>query len=383
MNDRDPFARIVASLHEASLDDARWPAASDLIDDVLCAAGNTLGFGGGAPEEGIQVYFTGVFGGGQRFRELEREYFRDYYHRDERMPRLHRLPDSKVLPIRNLYTHAELKTSATYNEFLVRGAQKGLNVRLDGPGGTRIIWVVHDPRDAEGWSSARIELVQRLLPHIRHYVTVRQVLAGAKALGASLGELLENTGPGVIQLDGRGRIVDANDRARESLRADNGLFDAGGFLFARSPADNAALQELLARALPPFGRQGTGGSMALTPSPGRNPVELHVNPVGQQEASMRAWPVAALVLVVEAEEGLTVVNPDLVAVRLGLTQAESRVAVMLAEGRSVRDIADSTGRRISTIRTHVHRIFRKTRITKQADLVRLVLGMSGSSRPRL
>ena len=31
----------------------------------------------------------------------------------------------------------------------------------------------------------------------------------------------------------------------------------------------------------------------------------------------------------------TAINPDLVATRFGLTQAEARVAVMLAEGRSV------------------------------------------------
>ena len=178
MSERDAFDRILASLHQASLDDACWPAASGLIDDALRTGGNTLAFGEGTREEGIQVYYTGVFSGGQRFRELEREYFSAYHHRDERIPRLHRLPDGKVLPIRDLYTDTELKTSATYNEFLVRGAQKGLNVRLDGPGDTRIIWAVHDPRNAVGWSSSRVDMFQRLLPHLRQHVTVRQVLAG-------------------------------------------------------------------------------------------------------------------------------------------------------------------------------------------------------------
>ena len=208
MSERDAFDNILASLHEASLDDARWPAASGLIDDAIRAEGNSLAFGAGAPDQ-VQIHYVGCFRRGRPLPERERDYFRAYYSGDERVPRLLRSPVGKLLPPRGLYTDAELKTSATYNEFLPRvRAQKGLNVRLDGPRGTRIVWAVNDPLDANGWSSAQIELIRRLLPHIRQAVSVQQVLAGARALGASLAELLENTGPG--------------DRAAGRARANHG-----------------------------------------------------------------------------------------------------------------------------------------------------------------
>lgn len=377
MNERDAFDRVVASLHEASLDDARWPAASSLIDDVVRADGNSLVFGAGTPKEGIQIYYAGFFRRGRRLREFEREYFGVYYPRDERAPRLRRLPDSKVRTFRSMYTDAELKGSATYNEFLARGrAQQGLNVRLDGPGGTRIIWALNDPLDGDGWSSAQIELIERLLPHIRQHVSVRQVLTGARALGASLAELLENAGPGVIQLDWRGRIVETNDRARDLLRAGDGLHDSGGLLLARSSADNAALQDLLARALPPFGQQGSGGSTTVSRPAHLPPLVLHVNPVSQRETGSRAWPVAALVLVVDPASEPRI-DPDLVANGLGLTPMESRVAVMLAEGRTVQQIAAAIGREVTTIRWHVRHIFNKLNINRQAQLARQVLSMGG------
>ena len=41
------FDRIVALLHEAALDDARWPAASGLIDEACRAKGNSLILGDG------------------------------------------------------------------------------------------------------------------------------------------------------------------------------------------------------------------------------------------------------------------------------------------------------------------------------------------------
>ena len=379
MSERDAFDSVLASLHEAALDDARWPAAFGVIDDVVGANGNSLVFGAGTPEEGIRIYYAGYFSGGQRLREFEREYFGVYHPVDERLPRLRRLPDGMLLPCRDLYTDTELKTSATYNEFQARTrCQKGLNVRLDGPGGTRIVWAVSDPLDTDGWSSAQIELIQRLLPHIRQSVTVRQVLAGTNALGASLAELLENTGPAVIQLDGRGRIVAANNRARNLLRAGDGLYDSKGLLFARSSADDTGLQGLLARALPLFGQQGSGGSIKVSRPKGLPPLVLHVNPVGRRETEFRAWPVAALVLVVDPA-GEPRIDPDLVATGLGLTPTESRVAVMLAEGRTVQETAAATGRRVATIRWHVRHIFNKLDINRQTELVRRVLSLGGTA----
>ena len=91
--------------------------------------------------------------------------------------------------------------------------------------------------------TARIETIERLLPHIRQFVRVRQSLVSARALGSSVIGLLENTRFGVIQLDRRGRIVDANDRARDILRKSDGLSDRDGLLCACTPADDAALQK--------------------------------------------------------------------------------------------------------------------------------------------
>ena len=373
---RNTFDRIVALLHEAALDDARWPAASALIDEACRASGNTLVFGDARPYEDVRIFFAWFYYRGRRHRGLEREYFDVYYPLDERVPRLRRLPDSRLVHVTELYTDEELKTSPVYNVALRGGhAQNSLNVRLDGPNGSGIVWTVDDPVDADGWSSARLELIRSLLPHIRQYVRVRWALAGAGALGASLAEMLDAGGSSIIQLDGRGRIVAANDGARDLLRAGDGLIDRGGFLGVRSPADDAGLQRLLARALPPFGGQGAGGSTTVRRSWGRPPLVLHVNPVGRREADVPSWPVAALVLVVDPAR--TRVDPALAAAGLGLTTMECRVAVLLAEGRSVREIAAATGRRESTIRWHMRHIFGKHGISRQAELVRLVLSVAG------
>ena len=61
---------------------------------------------------------------------------------------------------------------------------------------------------------------------------------------------------------------------------------------------------------------------------------------------------------------------------LGLTPMEGRVAVWLAEGKSVHDMAEATGRTKNSIYFHLKQIYRKQPISRQADLVRLVLSIT-------
>ena len=383
MSEGEAFDRILASLHEVALDPAHWSTATALIDDALRAHGSSMVFGDGRSDEDVQIYFAWDFFRGQRHRDRERWYFENYHALDERVPRLRHLPDSRLVHVTDLYTEEELKTSAAYNEALARGhAQNSISVRLEGSRGSRIVWVVNDPVDGDGWSSAQLDSIRRLLPHIRQTVNVQQALAEADALGASFAKLLDTTGLGIVQLDGRWRIVAANDRARDLLRTGDGLFDEGGFLRARTPEDNAELQGLLTRALPRFGAQGAGGSTMVRRSAALPPLVLHVNPVGRQETDFHLWPVAALVLVADPA-GHTRIDPAVAAEALGLTGMESRVAVLLAEGMSVREIAAATGRGESTIRSHVKHMFAKHGLSRQADLVRLVLSLAGAPEPRL
>ena len=320
--------------------------------------------------------------GGSAAHDLEREYLITYHPIDERVPRFRHLPARRLVHITDLYTAEELKTSRTYNEILRRaGMQDGLNVQLPGLAGSHIGWGLNDPVDAEGWGSSRITMVERLLPHIQQFVRVRQVLAGAGALGASLADLLAATGLGIIQVDGRGRIAAANDRALALLRTGDGLVDQDGVLGAAVPADDAVLQGLLTRALPPFGGPGAGGSMTVRRAADPQPLVVHLLPIGRPEPAVCTWPGAAVVVVVDPTRRPRL-DPALVAAGLGLTPMESRVAVLLTEGKSLREVAAATGRKETTIRWHLRQIFAKRGIARQAELVRLVLSLAGAAHGR-
>lgn len=379
MSQQDLFDRTVASIHEAMLDDALWPAASGLIDEVCGITGNELVVGEGNGRADARILFAGLYYRGQRHEELEREYPEVYFSQDERVPRIPRLPDGRVVPVADLYTERELKTSATYNEALPRaGARNSLNVRLDGPDGTHIVWMLTDPAGSSDWGAGQIQAIEGLLPHIRQFVRVRQALVNAEALGASSAALLENTQVGVIQLNRVGKIVAANDRAVDILSRGEGLVDRGGILSAQASTDNARLRSLLALALPEGRGQAAGGSMTVGRSSHLPRLALHVNPVTVRQMDLSSQRVAALVLVVDPLSQPRI-NPDLVAEALGLTLAESRVAAALAEGSNVRDIAAATRRKESTVRWFVKQIYEKQGISRQTDLVRLGMSLADLS----
>ena len=375
MSEQDAFERILRSLYEAMLDDTQWPATSALIDEACGIAGNALLVGEG-PKDGIQILFVGLYYRGQRHTDVEREYLEIYHPINECIPRLRQLPAGHLVRFKDLLTAEELKTSRTYNELFLRGKyQNGLNVLLDGPGGSRMTWGLGDPVDSDGWGSSRIKMVQGLLPHIRQFIRVRQALVRAEARDTTAAALLDNTRIGVIHLDRRGRILEVNDRARRILRRAGRLSDNNGLLSARDPDDQLRLEQLVADALPASGAVAVSGSMLLGRSSKLPPFVVHVKPVGASQPDYGARPVAALVLIVEPGRHHRI-DPGLVARTLRLTLAESQVAVRLAEGKNVRKIARAMGLTEGAIYWHLKQIYQRLPISRQVDLVRLVLSIA-------
>ena len=149
MSRQDLFEQILASLHAGVLDDARWPAASGLIDEFCGTKGNHLVFGDGAAPENVDIFFAQFCYRGERHVQLEREYFGGWHAVDERLPRIRALPDSRLAPIPSLFNEDEMKTSAVYNELMPRtDTRDSLSVRLDGPERSRIVWTICDTVDA-------------------------------------------------------------------------------------------------------------------------------------------------------------------------------------------------------------------------------------------
>ena len=369
------FERILVSLQQAAIDPSHWPTAADLIDRASGSRGDSLLISSDSRITRETISLWRICFGGQRYEDLEQEYFCAYWSHDERVSRIGWLRSGELVPTADLYTEDEKETSLTYNEFLAKiDMQQGLHVRQDGPDRSHIVWAFGDSVESRGWSSAQIAAIKRLLPHLRLFASMWQVLANARALNKSFAALLDNRSIGVVQLDREGRIVEANDVAMQLLRRRNGILDSGGYLRAQTRRENDRLGHLLAEAVPPFGVRGSAGSMTIRRPRSRTRLLVYVSPVAMQEWDFRPGRDAALVLVVDPDSRPRI-DPGLVGEVMGLTPAESRLAVMLAEGHTLREIASATGRTEGTVRWHLKQIFHKQGISRQPELVRRVLSL--------
>lgn len=66
----------------------------------------------------------------------------------------------------------------------------------------------------------------------------------------------------------------------------------------------------------------------------------------------------------------------------GLSRAEAAIAGGLMEGRRPEEIAERRNLRITTVRTHICSIYLKTGMSRQAELVRLLLQVGGPHRTK-
>jgi DNA-binding CsgD family transcriptional regulator len=61
-----------------------------------------------------------------------------------------------------------------------------------------------------------------------------------------------------------------------------------------------------------------------------------------------------------------------------LTPTELRILLAILDGGGARGVAEALGIAVTTVKTHLGRVFEKTGTSRQADLVRLVAGLSNS-----
>lgn len=99
---------------------------------------------------------------------------------------------------------------------------------------------------------------------------------------------------------------------------------------------------------------------------------MHVSPVPPRTAATLSERVEVLALV---RNPWSVPALDLASIRdaLGLTAIEAEIAALLAQGRTVQEIASLRKRTVESVRWHLKQVFAKTGLRRQADLVRVVL----------
>jgi DNA-binding CsgD family transcriptional regulator len=180
--------------------------------------------------------------------------------------------------------------------------------------------------------------------------------------------ILRSLSFGFAVVDGHGAINYLKEGSEDWLAPYDDLRIVNGRLTARTPQKQVLLQAALAAAI----RREIQKPSVLTFETGEGaPRTVIVLPMPDAQPQ-------ALLIFGQNQEDNTL--RELVLKSFGLTLAERRLALLLLSGKSLQSAADEANLTISTARSYLKRIFAKTGINRQSQLVTLYYRMMPSVR---
>lgn len=240
-------------------------------------------------------------------------------------------------------------------------------------------------------TNEEMRLMESLLPHVQRSVIIQRRLAIFDRAREASAHALDLVPVGVCLLDAQKRVVLANRAARAVFDQNDGLSLTVTGITAGSSTASALLSKMIGQACQ--GQTivpGVAPSAILVPRrSGRRSFALFASAIRLTLLDISAGAATAIVLIVDPDRKAE--GAEQIMARLyGLTPREAAVARMLLDGETVEQINGTLQVSSNTTRTYLKRVFAKTGVRGQADLVRrlaisvatALAGVDGSSDKR-
>ncbi len=366
------YEAIAARLYEGVLEPDAWHAALEgmrhRLGAVLFHAFTLDSVGGTAPESVSNLGHLGMA------TEHMRAYETHYFAHDPRMDVLMRMAPGQPMFDHEHISPQEAACNPVYADWLVPlGFRHTLGINTRREDGAREFCSFIRPRDAQPYSPDDQAFVRQLMPDLMRATQLRASmlpLSHKAALGLAALDTLQH---GIIVVDQRRRVLHANAAAERMLSPTKLLCVQQGQLRHTHASPEAALDALIAQACCV---QGKAGSLRARHSDGENdqltinilPLRLH-HPL----VSLSERPLALAVLIPSGAP--SPMDSALICDMLGLSPSETKLALLLAAGKSVKDFAMLDGCSWHTARTHARNLMRKTGCHRRLELTQMLTAL--------
>lgn len=361
---------VVEDFYTAALDGGRWPAALTALADLVGGVETTMEV---HREVGAQPLF---FLAGDRLPDLGIEAYLEHYAEIcPRIPHLATLSAGSVCGDYDFISEKEMDRDAFYADFLgpedLRYFASG--VLVNRPGMLGGVYVHRSPRQGHP-DEAELALLGRLLPHLERSLDLSLRLTAVGGLETRFHDLLDRLRQAIVTLDRQGRVGFANEAAAALMKKADGLALHNRQLHLADAAAGAQLAALLRNLLRDDLNAGlsSGGQVVVRRPSGGPAYVLAVHRLaGVQAVFEEAASPAVAVFIYDPD---LVAEPQAAALAevFSLTRREAGLAVALLQGQSLQAHAAARGVKISTVRTQLLSLMRKTDTHSQAELVRLL-----------
>lgn len=371
-NSDEDVLRLISRVYEAALDSALWPRVLVELTDAVGGSQAMMGI------HDVSNRSTAVIAPRMSAEDLAS--YRDHWARDDIL--WHRTNSARVgriLEAERFAPREEFVRTPIYNEWhrpLGIGVA-GLGVNLFVEDGVPAVCGIKRPAHRDAFSREETAVFAAVAPHLVRAAEIQRRLQELEQARAAARAVAEEERSRIVVVDASGRVLEMDAAARRFLGSEDGLFVENGRLQARDAATSAILERLVKRC----GRRnlaarGGGGSVAVPRGRNRAPLHLDVAPIsGSDRRGGVEWlrlDGPSAIIAISDPEGAPAVSKQRLIARFALTPAEADLAIEIARGDGRQAAARRLGISVGTVRSHLMRVFEKTGVRRQAELVRIL-----------
>ena len=285
---------------------------------------------------------------------------------------------SSVLNSEALYPLQRLKRREMYNDYLAPfGLEHGLFTVVENTGSRLASVSLFRNSCRTEFREPDRAILEFLLPHIQQAVKLHFEFSKLKAESHGIAAALDALCGGVIFLGLDGRVLFMNRTASAMVSERDGLLASASGMRAEQQSESAQLNKFVGDAVAAATGKGfNAGGTVLVSRRARPPLKVQISPIRNAgiESPQRISAVAFISDPLQRRP-----QHESLRARYALTPAETRVALLLADGQSPQAITQIVGVTENTVRTQIKSIYWKTGVKRQAELVRLLLNQTAVS----
>ena len=371
LSDRTEFSSVIGEIYDAAIDPTLWQRALGSICAYVGGYSAVLFWHDAAAQHAQALY---LFNDDPAYTRL---YFEKYLPMDPFFPASSFIDVGVVRGSNDIVPQAELERTRFYKEWIEpQGIADAIAVNLE-KGVTRSSFLVIRTDASQGPADdLMFSRTAALVPHLQRAVAIGRLFDQARDTERALTETLGHVEAGVFLVGADGSISFANDPAQKMLADATLVRKEGGELHAAAPAADRILHEVFAAARRGDASIGVRGVAIPLADSAPDRWFAHVLPLTSGRRQRAGHGLAAVAAVFIRNTPPNAPPPlEAIAKQYGLSPSEIRVLDALTKVQGVRHLADLLGLSQATVKTHLHKIFRKTGARRQSGLIKLVAGI--------
>lgn len=285
------------------------------------------------------------------------------------------LPPGELITLAELIPEQELLSSEYYLHYLEpAGVFHILGTDTCEPGGLVARLRISRGKTEAPFKDADKEYLRQLLPHLQQAIEIHARLSSMESERNLFASAVDRLAVGTIILDEQGQIIKSNNLASQLLECKDGVSVQKQQLVFEKRELNEEFRQLLQQVLSPTsdGKPGMAEALRVTRPSGKPDLGLVIRPVPTSE-----WPegqsTPTIAIFISDPEQQSETSQQIITRLFGFTPAEAALAMQLARGLSLAEASELLTISQHTARAQLKAIFAKTGVTRQAELVRLVV----------